>query len=281
MLMRTWKTVVCSIAAGLCLGATSVAKADTFAYMGTFGGEFGTIDLNTGVFSHLGNSGVNLAGMAVANGMLYGASLNADVLYTINPASGAVTTVGNSGISYDDFGSTTTGFFAVGQNDNLYSVNSATGTAALIGSTGIPLGGFRGLSTNGNTLYFADGANLYTLNTTTGAGTLVGPLGDSIEIGVLLQENGTLYGGQETPSFSVDTVNPATGAAMTGPGATGTLGGEFFALAPTTLSPVPAPVIGHGLAVVLAVGGVLFGSKLLERSRKRRLFGAAIPLAAA
>jgi hypothetical protein len=219
--------------------------------------------------------------MAVANGMLYGASLDADVLYTINPASGAVTTVGNSGISYDDFGSTATGFYAVGQNDNLYSVNSATGAAALIGPTGIALGGFRGLSTNGNALYFADGANLYTLNTTTGAGTLVGPLGDSIEIGVLLQENGTLYGGQETPGLFVDTVDPATGAAMTGPGLTGTDIGEFLALAPTTLSPVPAPAIGHGLPVVLAVGGVLFGAKLLGRSRKSRSFGTAIPHAAA
>src|SRR5262249_41400524 len=32
--------------------------------------------------------------------------------------------------------------------------------------------------------------------------------------------------------------------------------------------PVPAPVIGHGLLVLLAVGGVLFGSRLLERGKK-------------
>jgi hypothetical protein len=31
---------------------------------------------------------------------------------------------------------------------------------------------------------------------------------------------------------------------------------------------VPAPLIGHGLAVLLAVGGVLFGAKLLERHSK-------------
>ena len=35
-----------------------------------------------------------------------------------------------------------------------------------------------------------------------------------------------------------------------------------------TANAVPAPVIGHGLLIVLAVGGVLFGSKLLERSKK-------------
>jgi hypothetical protein len=43
---------------------------------------------------------------------------------------------------------------------------------------------------------------------------------------------------------------------------------------------VPAPLIGHGLPVVLAVGGLLFGAKLLERSKKRRSLGTAIPHAA-
>jgi hypothetical protein len=37
---------------------------------------------------------------------------------------------------------------------------------------------------------------------------------------------------------------------------------------------VPAPLIGRGLPVLLAVGGVLFGAKLLERSRRRRSFAA-------
>ena len=44
---------------------------------------------------------------------------------------------------------------------------------------------------------------------------------------------------------------------------------------------VPAPLIGHGLLVLLAVGGVLSGSKLLERSKKHRSLGTGLPLAAA
>jgi hypothetical protein len=40
---------------------------------------------------------------------------------------------------------------------------------------------------------------------------------------------------------------------------------------------VPAPPIGRGLPVLLAVGGILFGAKILERSKKRRSLGAAIP----
>ena len=82
--MRTWKTVVYSIAAGLCLGASNVAKADDIAYMsansGEFGAVFGTIDLNTGAFSSLGITAIGgnpifaeaLSGMAEASGTLYG-----------------------------------------------------------------------------------------------------------------------------------------------------------------------------------------------------------------
>jgi hypothetical protein len=46
---------------------------------------------------------------------------------------------------------------------------------------------------------------------------------------------------------------------------------------------VPAPLIGHGLPVLLAVGGILFGARLLERSNKRSPLGTAtaIPDAAA
>jgi hypothetical protein len=39
----------------------------------------------------------------------------------------------------------------------------------------------------------------------------------------------------------------------------------------TAVSLVPAPPIGHGLFVLLAIGGVLFGGKLLESFKKHRL----------
>jgi hypothetical protein len=38
---------------------------------------------------------------------------------------------------------------------------------------------------------------------------------------------------------------------------------------------VPAPVIGHGFLVLLAIGGVLFGGRLSESFKKRRLYGTA------
>ena len=37
------------------------------------------------------------------------------------------------------------------------------------------------------------------------------------------------------------------------------------------LAVVPAPLIGHGLLIFLAAGGILFSAKLLERGRRRRL----------
>jgi hypothetical protein len=45
---------------------------------------------------------------------------------------------------------------------------------------------------------------------------------------------------------------------------------------------VPAPPIGRGLPVLLALGGLLFGAKLVERSKAlRRSLGTAIPQAVA
>ena len=44
---------------------------------------------------------------------------------------------------------------------------------------------------------------------------------------------------------------------------------------------VPAPEIGHGLSGILAVGGLLFGVKLLERGRMRRSPRSAVNHAAA
>lgn len=63
---------------------------------------------------------------------------------------------------------------------------------------------------------------------------------------------------------------------------TGSKGGQFFAvdvvgqngntgLVDASVRTVPAPVIGHGLLVLLAIGGVLSGGKLLENLKKRQL----------
>ena len=251
------KYITAALAAVAVFSAHSL-RANNIAYLGVNNGDFGTLDLGTGNSTILGNSGQTLAGLAVSNAKLYATSYHvaAGSLFTVNPANGSLTTVGSSGITYDDFGSTTSGLFAVDTSANLYSVNQATGVATLVGSTGLSFGTWRGLSNNSSTLYFADGASLYTLNTATGAATLIGSTGGP-QFGAMLMEGGILYGGENTPGLRVDMLNPANGVATTGPSLVGS-SSPFYGLAPNPI-PVPEP---NALA--------LLGAAILCLCSKRR-----------
>jgi hypothetical protein len=262
-LLRSHRLVLCCIV--LLISAIGL-KADSIAFAGSVTGAFGTIDLNTGVFTSLGNSGQTLSGMAVAGGSLFAASYHTanGTLFSVNTANGALTGIGSaSGVDFDDFGSTTTGLYAVsfGGTQDLYSINPSTGAATLIGPTGLSYGAWRGLSTNSATLYFADGVDLYTLSTTTGAATLVGAFGGSSEMGVLLTEGGILYGGDDVNN-TVDTINVTNGAATVGPSSG--LTGSFYGLAP---NPIPTPSVPEPstLSMVLCVAAVPFLTALRRK----------------
>ena len=218
-------------------------KADVIAYAGSSDGDFGFIDLNTGAFSSLGNSGQTLAGLAVANGTIFASSYHtADgTLFEVSPTNGSLTTIGAAaGVDFDDFGSTTSGLYVVsfGATQDLYSINPTTGAATLIGPTGLGYGSWRSLSTNSSALYFADGPDLYTLNVNTGAATLVGAFGSNAEMGAMLTEDGILWGGDNT-NGKVDTIDTTTGTATLGAAPSG-LSGTFFGLAPY---PVPTGAV--------------------------------------
>jgi hypothetical protein len=121
----------------LCCGAVILfsaagLKADNIAYAGSSSGAFGFIDLNTGAFTSLGNSGQTLAGLAVATGSIFATSYHtaSGTLYEVNPANGDLTSIGTAtGVDYDDFGSTTAGLYAVssGSIQDLYSISPSTG----------------------------------------------------------------------------------------------------------------------------------------------------------
>jgi hypothetical protein len=248
------------LAAGILLtGSGQAVLADSMAYAGTGTGEFGTLDLNTGTFSDLGNSGQTLAGMGVANGTLYGVNYRqaVGILYSINTANGSLTNIGSSSVYYYDFGSTTTGLYAVGKDLNLYSVDPTNGAARLIGATGI--GGFgqwSGLSTNAETLYLSNGNMLYTLNTNTGAASLVGSLGGA-EYTAMVLENGSLWGGQSIPALAVGTLNLSTGAITSTTAITGINASNVWSLAPVPLPtavPVPASIWLFGSALAGFIG---------------------------
>ena len=70
----------------------------------------------------------------------------------------------------------------------------------------------------------------------------------------------------DNASFSSLGVTPGTYVWTWGSGANA----DSFTLN-AGVAAVPAPSIGRGLPVLLAVGGILLGAKLLERSKKHRL----------
>lgn len=180
---------------------TSAAYAGPNAYLYTGNEYWGTINLTTGMFTVLGNTGVKLASTGEYKGTIYGADLFGDTLYRVNLANGHLTAIGNGSISYYDLGSTAIGLYGLGDNSDLYSINPATGATTLIGPTGVSLS-TTGMSNGPGGLYMTvdSGADslLYRLNTSTGKATLIGNTGVA-RIGALVWENRVLYAGEGSP----------------------------------------------------------------------------------
>lgn len=233
---------------------SATAASDSTAFVGTASHAFGKVDLKTGVFSELGNTGLLLAGMGVVNGKLYAAGYSSGTLYTVNTSNGKLTEVGSSSIAYDLMGSTTGGgLYATNTNEELYSVDPLSGATKLIGPLGVNYSGYYGLSNNSSILYFANGTNLFTVNTHTGAATLVGSMGSS-QLGGLVLEDNVLWGGQEQPTLAVAIVNITTGQATSGAAFTGTGSGAWWAIAPSPIPPVSSSTSLKASATSVTVG---------------------------
>lgn len=262
----TWKGLI----ALAVISAPVIANADAYAYLSTTSGNFGTLDLSTGAFTLLGNSGQGLDGLAVANGVLYGASFSSTYsststnLYTIDPSNGSLSLYSTVAGDLVDFGSTTSGLYGIDTNGNLIKFTGGSGEQ-IIGAPGgldtlLASATTAGLSTNGAVLYFAVNSNLYTVSTSMGAATLVGSTGGA-EPYAMVELGSTLYAGEYNTS-TFDTLNTMTGAATTGPTWSGTGVGTAAGLAP---DPVPVPLPASAWLVLSG----LCGLGLLASSRRR------------
>jgi hypothetical protein len=151
------------------------AQADPLAYGATSSLQWGVVDLLTGDFTQTGTTSAPLSGLGEINGKLYAGGYHQSILYSVNPATGALTAIGNSSLSYFMTGSTTHGLFAFDTNINLFQINPSTGAAKLIGPTGLRVAAsVLGASSGSNTLYVTVGSSLYSINTNTAASTLIG-----------------------------------------------------------------------------------------------------------
>jgi hypothetical protein len=210
---------------------STCALADPLAYVTTNAGEFGAMNIGTGVFSEIASEPTILDGLAWgSDGQLYGLDASGN-LVTINPSTGAETLVGSTGLGADTntFAGLTDGaLYALDASNNLYSINPTTGAATLVGATGVPPIDPADFTTpaysdsligDGSQLYVSEqifgvstlSETFYTVNPSNGDTTTVGPLPEDSFVG-----GGYLGGSYYLFSADVDspiyTVNPSTGA---------------------------------------------------------------------
>jgi uncharacterized protein (TIGR03437 family) len=255
---------------GLLLTLAAGLQADDRAYMlGTAAlgvqNPLGIVDLNTGVFTLIGNMGSGgYDGLAVANGVLY--TEQNGLLYSVNTANANLTLIGGlTGENLSTFGSTTTGLYGVAPTgassvETLFSINPETGAITTIGPLGasaVPNGqGFYArLSVGSSTLYMEFNSNLYSINTTTGAATQVGTTDSHNYLSTVpLFENGSVYAGY---GAGIGTISITTGQIT--PGSTLSGGpGSLVGIAPDPLpaGTPPAMLTANAYMLGTAANGV-------------------------
>ncbi len=236
---------------------TNVSAAPV-AYASTNAGNFGMLDMETGVFTRIGNFGRTLTGLVNLDDTIYGASYRGSSIYTIDTSNGGLTLLGSPGFTVFVFGGTNSALYALDLSMNLHSIDPITGASSLIGATGVPgrLGtSVISLSSDALELYLISDVNLYILDTLTGAGTLIGSTGGP-RIGAMAEIDGQLYGGVNNQmgfQMGISTLDTTTGHATITSNVSGTSDRFFYGMTSVFSNP-PLTVPEPGSCMLLAVG---------------------------
>jgi hypothetical protein len=250
-------------------------SADVFSFVDSSAGQFGVVNLNTGAFQLIGTNSVT-AGLAFSGGVIYGEDFGLN-LVTIDPSTGATSTVGHTGINFSVYTTLGNGkMYGLDYAGNLYSIDLTTGAATMIGPSGLPPlgGGFaNSLAASSSALYYtvdqtspALGPALYTIDPVTAQATLVGPTQADMAGSAFV--NGTLYGftypyinGADTASiFSIDTsTGAATFEAFTSPSVRGSINGGIPTVPEPSALLLLVTVIGAAAVVRRRVHGASRG----------------------
>ena len=202
-----------SVAVLAFLGLSGCAFADNMAWVADGGGNFGTVDLNSGAFSQTSSFGFTPSGLGEIGSTVYTSAAGGTTLYSVDTSNGALHSVGTSNISLMVFGSTNTGLYTIDSVGGLWNVNPATGQSTLIGSTLLPVGSNSiGMSTGSDVLYVSLASSIYTINTTTGQASYIGNSG-ATDFGALVSSRGSLYASSVVQPNALYSFSQTSGAA--------------------------------------------------------------------
>jgi hypothetical protein len=256
--------------------ATVLLSANVYAapvlWVDDAAGNLGTVDLNTGAVTVIGNTHQTLVDIAFdPSGNLYGITFGQ--LYRIDRTTAATTLVGNlnagsplNSLVFDSAGN----LFSA--NTGLYSINTTTGQATLIGNNGTSYSSAGDLAFSGSALYLTSNLtstdHLIRLSTGTGAGQDVGSIGFSNVYG-LASIDSILYGITGT---QVLTINAATGQGTSlldygGRGLGTANGAAFYA---ESGAPAPESVVPEPATIALVSSGLLGLATFRRNSRKSK-----------
>jgi hypothetical protein len=192
-----------------CLTGLVDARADLVLHAVMRGGAFGTVDVQTGVFTQTGTmSGYPEDLARLPGGALY-AQLDTQDLVIVDPATAKSTLVGNTGNGILVIKFRRDGVLFGASHTDLYRIDKTTAQATHVGAFGVPYPSNFDISFDDqNNLYMTqDSGTLYKVDVATGVASAIGPTGFAMN--ALDFDQCALYG--FTLDSKIITINTSTG----------------------------------------------------------------------